>query len=121
MQINIKFFDIESNNNDLNITSDNKNVDVRLNINDIDNYDLMTNMNKIKDLFNIYNKVSKINIKFDKNIENEDINKLISKSSDILYNYNDKYKIKMNNISDENYNLMKELNIYKNILILNRS
>ena len=30
---------------------DNKNVDVRLNINDIDNYDLMTNMNKIKDLF----------------------------------------------------------------------
>lgn len=117
MKINLKFFDIESDNNDLNITSDDKNVNVRLNINDIDNYDLMTNMNKIKDLFNIYNKVSKINIKFDKNINNEDINKLISKSSDILYNYNEKYKIKMNNISDENYNLMKELTIYKNIVM----
>lgn len=117
MKIDLKFFENSKKDNELKIIT-NKNIKIGLNIYNMDNYTLMLNMSKINNLSKVYNNINRINLVFDKDMNENKINMLISKLSDIFYKYNNlATEIKLYNIYDENMNLMKELEIYKDIVM----
>ena len=106
---------INENNFKLINDSSNDKVEIIMNINKLDNYEILSLILKIKNVLNIYDKISKINIIFDIDQKN-DINKILTKLNDILYKYNSKTeKIKIYNASNNSINLMNELFIYKDI------
>lgn len=106
----------------------NKNIFlIKININNITNYNLVKEIKKISNLLNINNEIKKINIIFDNEINDFIINKIITKLSDILYSYIKIKEIKMykfslidkkiTKISEESINLLNELRLYKNIVM----
>lgn len=112
----------KTDNKEIILTKKNNNkIKVRLNINNLTNYEINKELSKIKNILNIYNNIKKIKIIFDDNINY----KLISKINDIIYNFypsttdtkiyyldNDKYKI---NLNLQKY--MDEITLYKNIVM----
>jgi leucyl aminopeptidase len=77
-------------------------------------------LNKIYDIVNTISKKKKINIFFDKSLEDLIINSIITKLNNFAYSYKSSKllkKIKLHNIKSEGNILMNELTLYKNIIM----
>ena len=85
-----------------------------INISGLCSYKINNNINKINNILKIYDNIININIIF-KNINC--CNKLITQLHNVLYDYKKKYNIKLFNCYDESKNFMKELYLYKNIVL----
>ena len=97
-----------------------KSIIVKINIKDLTNYDIGQNINKIKEIINLYDKIQRINIIFDptKIIDLLTINKILAKLNDILYSYYPVMKeFKLYNVTCESKNFMNELITYKNVVM----
>jgi leucyl aminopeptidase len=100
---------------------------LQINIYNISMYNLDKEINKINDLMNFNNKINMIKIIFDKKINNQLINIIVSKLNNILYSYTKMIKNKLfsfsletekiTDINTESNNLMNELILYKNIVM----
>jgi leucyl aminopeptidase len=91
---------------------------IRLNVFNLENYELVDELNKIENLIKVYNSIKRVNLIFHKSIEISQVNKILSKMHDVLYQYyNITREIKLYLVSEESANLMKELDIYKNIVM----
>lgn len=106
--------DLES----LKIDSDKETIKISLNVEHILNYDLGVQLKKIDNLVRVHDKIKRINIIFDKDIDDTNINRILTKLNDLLYSYYPKTKeIKLYQVSDESNNLMNELFKYKDIVM----
>ena len=100
---------------------------IKINVNNIQMYKLIKEINKINDLINFNDQIKLINIIFDSSLNLQFINVIITKLSNILYSYIKMKEIKLysfsletrkiTNIPNESINLMNELSIYKNIVM----
>lgn len=93
-------------------TKDN-NIIILLNIN-TSNYKLKKNINKISNLINVVNP-TKIKLQFNEYKNTNENFKVISLIHNILYNYNNKIRIEIDN--DNCINLYNQLNGYKDIVM----
>ncbi len=100
------------------IESSEQSVIIKLNVFNLSNYDLVKQMGKIENIIKIYDSIKRINLIFDKTIEVSLANKLVAKIHNVLYQYYKNTKeIKLYQVSEESANLMKELDLYKNIVM----
>ena len=82
------------------------------------NYELMNEINKIDNFIKMQDMIKRINIIFDKSIEQNNINSIISKLHNILYpNYKKIKEIKLYKVENETNILMKCLDNYKDIVM----
>ena len=96
----------------------NNNIEIKINLFNLSNYELDKELDKANDLIKIYNNIKRVNIIFSKSIDNLLINKTLTKLNDILYNYYLNIKeIKLYQVPKESKLLMDELIIYKNIVM----
>jgi leucyl aminopeptidase len=94
------------------------NLTVKINIFGLSNIILTKEINKIKDTMNIYPKITKINIIFDKKIQKENVNKILTKLNNVLYSYYPNNKtIKLYQVEQESKVLMEEISEYKHIVM----
>ncbi len=104
--------------NTVNIETSEQSVQIKLNVFNLGNYDLVKQMGKIENVIKIYDSIKRVNIIFAKQIEVSLANKLLTRIHDVLYQYyKNTREIKLYNVSDESINLMKELDMYKNIVM----
>lgn len=117
-QISIYFINKHNNDKD-NIETKDDNVIVRIYISDLSNYIIVNQINNITNIFKLYKNIKKINIAFDKNINNKDIYKILSKVHDITYSYNNKidYEYKIYNVDSKTKKILKYLDQYKDIVM----
>lgn len=106
------------NGSQINIESNSDFVTAKLNIFNLTNYEICKEIKKLADLIKVFDSIKRINLIFDKKINLTTTNKLLVKTHDILYQY---YKItreiKLYQVSEESIKLMKELDLYKNIVM----
>ena len=99
-------------NTDINIIINNINnftIECKNNFDNINiNYDITSNMNKIKNIINAYPHINKYNVTFSKLISKKYIDVIITKLHNILYCYypNNNYII-LNNVSKESQKLFR--------------
>jgi leucyl aminopeptidase len=109
-------------NTDINIIINNINnftIECKNNFDNINiNYDITSNMNKIKNIINAYPHINKYNVTFSKLISKKYIDVIITKLHNILYCYypNNNYII-LNNVSKESQKLFDELTKNKDIIM----
>ena len=100
------------------IDTNSSSVTAKLNIFNLENYEIVKELKKLSDLIKLFDSIKRINLIFDKNINLVTINKILVKTHDILYQY---YKItreiKIYQVSEESIKLMKELDLYKNVVM----
>jgi len=93
-------------------------ITVKLNVFNLENYELVNELKKIENVIKIYNSFKRINLIFHKSIEIIQVNKILAKMHDLLYQYyNITREIKLYLVSEESANLMQELDLYKNIVM----
>jgi leucyl aminopeptidase len=93
-------------------------VKVNLYIGDLSNYKLLKELDKVNKLLSIYSNLKRINIIFDKNIDENKILSLLTKLHDIMYKYyNNTNEIKLYNVTEKVNLFMQELTNYKNIVM----
>ena len=100
---------------------------IKINVYNISIYDLLKEIDKIVNVLNINNKIKNVNVIFDKKLDLLLINKIITKISNILYNYKRLKKINMylyslideilSHLDSKSNFLIKELNLYKDIVM----
>ncbi len=102
----------------ISIDTNTDSVTVKLNVFNLGNYELSNELNKIENIIKIYNSIKRINLIFHKSIEIPLVNKILAKTHDVLFQYyNITREIKLYLVSEESANLMKELDLYKNIVM----
>ncbi len=102
----------------ISIDTNTDSVTVKLNVFNLGNYELSNELKKIENIIKIYNSIKRINLIFHKSIEIPLVNKILAKTHDVIYQYyNITREIKLYLVSEESANLMKELDLYKNIVM----
>jgi leucyl aminopeptidase len=100
---------------------------IKINVININVYDLLKEIEKIVNVLNINNKIKNVYVIFEKKLDLLLINKIITKISNILYNYKRLKKINMylyslideilSHLDSKSDFLIKELNMYKDIVM----
>jgi leucyl aminopeptidase len=100
---------------------------IQINVFNICNYRLNKEIDKIKNLIKLNDKINMVSIIFDEKICCQLINKILSKMNNIIYSYTEMIKNKLYTfsletnkiceINSESSNLMNELIFYKNIVM----
>jgi leucyl aminopeptidase len=99
----------------LNVNIRDNDVKLKLYYKNLDNYNLFKEIGSINNILNMYSGIKKVNLVFNKT-ENDDIkHKILSKTHDLLFSYNNINKIKLHNTNDINKQFIKELDKYKGI------
>jgi leucyl aminopeptidase len=117
-KIYLKFIEKSDNTEKFILKTDIDNVYIIINVFNLSHYELNKELDKMYDIIKIYNKIINIYIDFDKKFEEYEVNKIITKLNDVLYNYypNTK-KIKLLNVTEDSKNMMEELIKYKDIVM----
>jgi len=100
---------------------------LKINVYNLNMYNLDKELNKINDLINLNNKIKMIKIIFDNKINSKLTNIIITKLNNLLYSYTKMIKNKLfsfsletgkiTEINSDSNNLMNELILYKNIVM----
>ena len=116
-EIDISFSPSDKSHESIIITSNN--IDTYFIYPNITNYEIMTNIKKIKNIINGHENINTFNINFSKKIIDEYvINNILTKLSDILYCYYPNIPtIKLNGVPSKSHDLMSELIKYKDVVM----
>lgn len=119
-KIDLKFINVKINTtpNTIKVKVSPNLIEIKLNIFNLSNYELVNELSKFENVINIYNSIKRINLFFDKTIDTNKTNYIITKVHNVLYQYyNITNKIKLNKVNKESNNLMLELDKYKSIVM----
>lgn len=102
--------------NPFNMISNDISIKIRINLFNLDNYDIDTMMKKINNVIKLYPSIKRVNVIFDKKIDIILMNKVVANFHNYLYSfYPSSKEIKLYNVSDETNSLINTLQNYKTI------
>jgi leucyl aminopeptidase len=115
-KINIYFINKLRKKESIDIKSD-KLIKIKIYILNLSNYELTNQINNIKNIFNMYSSIKKIDIAFEKDIDTKDKNRILTKVHDLIYSYKKDQKIKLYNVPSNSRSLFECLDKYKDIVM----
>jgi leucyl aminopeptidase len=115
-KINIYFINKSKKNESIDIKSD-KIIKIKIYILNLTNYELTNQINNLRNVFNMYSNINKIDIAFEKGTEPKDINRILTKVHDLIYSYKKDQSLKFYNVPSESKYLFNCLNKYKDIVM----
>lgn len=115
-KINIYFINKSKKKESIDIKSD-KLIKIKIYVMNLSNYELTNQINNIRNVFNMYSSIKKIDIAFEKGTDTKDINRILTKVHDLLYSYKKDSKVKLYNVPLNSRCLFECLDKYKDIVM----